>query len=316
MRVNKFLQVTVFYVVLLITPFLICLGQVSLRSDLVVVPVTIRDQQGRILTDLRADEFKLFDNGQPQPIAFFSSERSSEQLTRPLELVLLLDSSRSISAILHQQRTAVLSLLNQLGKKTSVSLISFNQRPELLLDFTNDRDRVLTAFLQHQRIEGDTAIFDAVWFGLKKLGERAQDEARKIIIMISDGQDTVSAIGFRQCLQLAQEHGIAVYSILIPIYSPYGDRLVARRPVKGFRELAEETGGKFFQVGTVEQGLNPGAKLDLGPIFEALLQDVRHQYDLGFYPPDNNPPGIHRLDVRVDRKGVKVEMRRKWYIAR
>lgn len=315
MRVNKFLQLLVL-VGWLMNPLLICLGQVSLRADLVVVPVTIRDRQGRILTDLRAEDFTLLDNGRPQPIAFFSSERAAEQLTRPIELVLLLDSSRSISAILHQQRTAVISLLGQLGEKTFVSLISFSQHPEVLLDFTNDRDRVLTAFLQHQRIEGNTAIFDAVWFGLRRLGERSQDETRKIIIMISDGQDTASTIGFRQCLELAAQHGIAVYSILIPIYSPYGDRLVARRPVKGFRELAEETGGKFFQVGTVEQGLNPGAQLDLTPIFEAILQDVRHQYYLGFYPPEKNPPGVHRLDVRVHRKGVKVEIRRKWYIAR
>lgn len=315
MRVNKFLLVVVIFAPLM-NPLLICIGQVSLRADLVLVPVSVRDKQGRAVTDLRADDFKLFDNGQPQRIVFFSSEQESDQLARPLELVLLLDSSRSISAILHQQRTAVTSLLNQLGEKTFVSLISFSRHPNVILDFTNQKERALTAFLQHQRLEGDTAIFDAVLFGLKKLSERPQAETRKIVIIISDGQDTASTIGFRQCLELAQEHGIAVYSILIPIYSPYGDRLVARRPVKGFRELAEETGGKFFQVGTVEAALNPSATIDLGPIFTAIVEDVRHQYYLGFYPPENNQPGFHRLDVRVTKKHTKVELKRRGYIAR
>jgi VWFA-related protein len=300
----------------LMNPPAICISQVSLRSDLVLVPVTVRDKQGRCVTDLHAEDFKLLDNGQPQRIVFFSSEEVSEQLARPLELVILLDSSRSIAAILHQQRAAVTSLLNQLGEKTFVSLISFSQRPDVMLDFTNQKDQALSAFLKHQHVGGDTAIFDAVSFGLKKLSERSQHETRKIIIIISDGQDTASSIGFRECLQQADGHGITVYSILIPIYSPYGDRLVARRPVKGFRELAEETGGKFFQVGTVEAALNPSATIDLGPVFAAIVEDVRHQYYLGFYPPENSQPGFHRVDVRVSNKKVKVELRRRGYTTR
>jgi phosphatidylethanolamine-binding protein (PEBP) family uncharacterized protein len=114
---------------------------------------------------------------------------------------------------------------------------------------------------------------------------------------------------------VAQEHGIAVYSILIPIYSPYGDRLVARRPTKGFVEIAEETGGKFFPVGTVEDALNPSAKLDLRPVFDAIVEDLRNQYYLGFYPPENVQPGFHRVEVRVGRKNVKVELRRNGYTA-
>jgi VWFA-related protein len=139
---------------------------------------------------------------------------------------------------------------------------------------------------------------------------------RKVLIIISDGLDTASQIGYQDCVRLAEEQGIAVYSILIPIYSPYGDRLVARKPSRGFTEVAEETGGKFFQAGTVEQALNPSAKLDLGPIFKSIVEDLQHQYYLGFYPPEKNPPGFHRLEVRVARKNVKIDLRRRGYYAR
>lgn len=292
------------------------LSQVVLRSDLVLIPVTVRDKQGKYVTDLQAEEFKLFDNGKPQPIAFVSSESNANQLARPLALTLLLDTSRSISAVLHQQRSAVTSLLNRLGERTLVSLISFSQRPEILLEFTTNKTEALNAFFRHQRIGGDTAIFDALSFALKNIEALSEGERRKIVVIISDGLDTASEVGFRDCIQLAEADGVAVYSILIPIYSPYGDRLVVRRPTKGFVDIAEETGGKFFQVGTVQQALNPSAKLDLGPVFEAIVEDLGHQYYLGFYPPENNPPGFHRLDVRVDRKNVKLELRRRGYVTR
>lgn len=292
------------------------LSQVVLRSDLVLVPVTVRDQQGRYVTDLRADEFQLFDNGQPRPIAFVWSENDAHQLTRPLALTVLLDTSRSISTVLHQQRSAVASLLTRLGERTLVSLVSFSRHPEILLEFTADKTEALNAFLRHQRIGGDTAIFDALAFAVKNLEALPAGQRRKVVVIISDGLDTASQIPYPACVRLAQEHGIAVYSILIPIYAPYGDRLVARRPTKGFIEIAEETGGEFFQVGTVEQALNPRAQLDLEPVFQAIVNDLRHQYYLGFYPPEDNPPGFHRLDVRVNRKNVKLELRRRGYVVR
>jgi Ca-activated chloride channel family protein len=292
-------------------------SQVVLRSDLVLVPVTVQNKRGEAVTDLRQEEFKLYDNGQERSIAFFSFETETDQLSRPLALVLLLDASRSISAILHQQRSAVTSLLESLGKQTRVSLIGFSDRPEVLLDFTGDKTDALNAFVRHRRIGGNTAIFDSLVFALGHLGRAASDSGvRKIIVLISDGLDTASQESFQTCVRQAQEQGMAIYSILIPIYSPYGDRLVARRPSRGFIEVAQESGGKFFQAGTMEQALNPGATLDLGPIFQSIVKDLRHQYYLGFYPAENNEPGFHRVAVQVGRKNLKVQLRRKGYFAR
>jgi len=290
--------------------------QIVLRSDLVLIPVTVRDKRGEYVTDLQAMDFNLFDNGQPQPIAFFSSERDPDRLARPLALILLLDTSRSISAVLHQQRSAVTSLLDHLGEQTRVSLIGFGQSQDVLLEFTSDKTEALKAFSQHRRVGGDTAIFDALRFALKKLAAVSGGSVHKSVVLISDGLDTASVVSPGECAQLAQEVGVTVYSILIPIYSPYGDRLVARRPTKGFVEIAQETGGKFFQVGTMEEALNPSAKLDLGPVFDAIVEDLRHQYYLGFYPPEGNPSGVHRVEVRVSRKNVKVELRRRGYVTR
>ncbi|MBI3951890.1 MAG: VWA domain-containing protein [Acidobacteria bacterium] len=291
-------------------------SQIVLRSDLVLIPVTVRDKQGKYIADLQVEDFNLFDNGKPQPIAFFSSERDPDRMARPLALALLLDASRSISAVLHQQQSAVTSFLNHLGDQTLVSLISFSQNQETLLGFTTDKTEALNAFFRHRRLGGETAIFDALAFALKSLNALSEGERRKIVVIVSDGLDTASRISYQDCARLAQEQGIAVYSILIPIYSPYGDRLVARRPTKGFIEIAEETGGKFFQVGTLEDALNPRAKLDLGPVFEAIVEDLRHQYYLGFYPPEDNHPGFHRIEVRVARKNMKLELRRRGYTIR
>lgn len=291
-------------------------NQVVLQSDLVLIPVIVRDKQGKYVTDLQVEDFKLYDNGQPRPIALFSSEREPDRIARPLALTLLLDSSRSISAVLHEQRSAVSSLLDHLGEQTLISIISFSQRPEVLQAFTANKAEALNAFFRHQRAGGNTAIFDALLFAVKNSGTVSHADTRNVVVIISDGLDTASQVSSSEIVRRAEAEGVAVYSILIPIYSPYGDRLVARRPAKGFIEVAEETGGKFFQAGTVEQALNPNAKLDLGPVFDAIVEDLRHQYYLGFYPSDNRQPGFHRVEVRVSRKNVKLELRRKGYAVR
>lgn len=290
--------------------------QVVLRSDLVLVPVSVYDRRGRFVSGLRAEDFILYDDGRRRPIVFFSAETEAEHLSRPLALILLLDASHSIAAILHEQQSAVASLLSALGDRTMVSIVSFHQRPEVLLDFTVDKDEALRTFLRRRRIGGNTAIFDALCFAIKRLSALPDADLRRIVVIISDGLDTASETDYRACARAAQREGIAVYSVWIPLYSPSGGRLKARRPTKGFIEVAEETGGKFFRVGTVEEALNPRAVVDLRPVFQAVIDDLRHQYYLGFYPPGDAHPGFHRVRVTVKRKGVRVDARRRGYLVR
>ena len=288
--------------------------QVVLRSDLVLVPVSVTDRRGQFVDGLRAKDFILYDDGQRRPIAFFSAETEAEHLSRPLAMILLLDASHSIAAILHEQQSAVASLLSVLGDRTMVSIVSFHQRPEVLLDFTADKDEALRAFLQRRRIGGNTAIFDALCFAIERLSAFPDADLRRVVVIISDGLDTASATDYRVCARAAQQEGIAVYPVWIPLYSPSGGRLKARRPTKGFIEVAKETGGKFFRVGTVKEALDPDAAVDLRPVFQAIINDLRHQYYLGFYPLRNARPGFHRVRVTVKRKGVRVDVRRRGYL--
>ncbi len=101
-------------------------------------------------------------------------------------------------------------------------------------------------------------------------------------MLISDGLDNRSARSADSVIEVAVEKRVSYYVIHLPLFEPRDGRLEVRRPAKGFRELAEKTGGKYFLVGDRESALMPKEN-DLTPIFQAIEEDLKSQYLLGFY---------------------------------
>jgi VWFA-related protein len=162
-----------------------------------------------------------------------------------------------------------------------------------------------------------TAIFDAALAAVRAFDERGADPAeRRIVILLSDGLDTVSTTRAQPVINAARERGVSLYVIHLLAFAASDGRLVARPAVKGFRELAERTGGAYFKVGDPYSALDPRAEYDLTPIFRAIEEDLRAQYVLGYYPGDEARDGRpHRIEINpvsTNRK-LRVHQLRETY---
>ncbi|HEX8721626.1 MAG TPA: hypothetical protein VF736_13405, partial [Pyrinomonadaceae bacterium] len=117
----------------------------------------------------------------------------------------------------------------------------------------------------------------------------------------------------------ARAAGVSFYVIHVPLYEPRGGHLAARRPSKGFRDLAEKTGGRFFVVGDASSALDPRAEHDLAPIFRAVAEDLESQYLVGYQASAaGREPGLHRVDVQFAAprgRGLRVRQLRDSYEA-
>jgi len=164
-------------------------------------------------------------------------------------------------------------------------------------------------------LSGRTAIFDAAAAAVQAYappGENATE--RRIAILISDGLDTASRANAAGVVAAANQLNVSFYVIQLPLFTPRDGRLVPRPAAKGFRDLADRTGGKYFVAGTARSALDPNAPVDLAPVFAAIEEDLRSQYVIGFNPGDAARDGqVHRPVIRVSRNKMKVHQLRTSY---
>ncbi|HEX8687311.1 MAG TPA: VWA domain-containing protein, partial [Pyrinomonadaceae bacterium] len=235
------------------------------------------------------------DNGHSVETSYFAAGAES------VALLFLLDASGSTRETITQQRETALALFSRFGERSRVAVMQFRERPELTLPFTRDLRAALKAFQIASLPDRRTAIFDAALEAVRAFGSGAADPAeRRIAVLISDGLDTASRTPPAAVLEAARAASVSFYVIHVPLYEPREGRLAPRRPAKGFRELAEKTGGQFFVVGDARSSLDPRAEHDLSPIFRAIAEDLQSQYVLGFRPEAAGwEPGPRRVEVRL-----------------
>ena len=279
---------------------------VRVETDLVTVPVVVTDGRGRRVQGLTRDDFDVSDEGRAVELSYFASG------TERVALVFLLDASGSARELLAEQREAALALFSRFGRGSRVSVIHFQEKPELSLPLTADLERARAAFRFVSVPDRRTAIFDAAEAAVRSFWSPREDATeRRIVILISDGLDTSSAARSPGVVAGARESNVTFYVIHTPLYAPRGGRLRPRTPSEGFRALAEKTGGQFFVLGDVAAALNPGTKLDLQPVFRAIDEDLRGQYVLGYYAGDaERAKQRHRVEVRLrPEAGRKLRVR-------
>jgi Ca-activated chloride channel homolog len=285
---------------------------IRVRTDLVVVPVYVTDGRGRRVPGLARQDFQVRDNGRPVETVHFAA--GAERIA----LLFLLDASGSTREIVTQQSETALALFSRFGERSRVSVVQFREQPERVLRFTRDLRAARAAFRIAALPDRRTAIFDAAHAAVSTFASEAADPAeRRIVVLISDGLDTASATTAASVITEANAAGVSFYVIHVPLYEPRDGRLTARRPSKGFRELAEKTGGQFFVVGDARSSLDPRAEHDLSPIFRAIAEDLQSQYVLGYHAAAaGTEPGPHRVEVRLssprDRK-LRVRQLRETY---
>jgi Ca-activated chloride channel family protein len=289
------------FVVLLLAVCAAFAQQAVFRTNvnLVHVVTTVRDRSGSLVGALQRGEFEIYDNGVRQDLAVF--ERQTNQ---PVSIVLMIDTSGSTGKDLKYETDSasrfLRALLSEGSGRDAVALYGVNADVTQVRDFTHD---YISLEMSFRRLvpEGATALYDAILLGSRALEKR---EGRKIIVIVTDGDDTYSKTTSHQALEAAQLADATIYPVVVvPITNDAG-RNIGGEHVLTF--MAEGTGGRTF-LPTL------GAELDKA--FSEIVQELRTQYMLGFYP-HGVPPAkdrFHTLEVRVKSPELRVSARNGYY---
>ena len=273
---------------------------IRVSTELSVFPIRATDKKRRAVPGLTANDFQLRDDDHITTSLYFAAGADR------VALVFALDQSGSLREIISQQRDAALALFERFNKTSRVAIIRFAERPKTIVPFGQDSEAARAAFDFSPATNSHTAIFDAAAAAVQTYDDSPHDPAeRRIVILISDGLDNASTTKPARVIADAQEKNISFYTIQIPLFEPRDGRLAVRGPAKGFRELAEKTGGKYFLVGDARTALEPVKRQDLGPVFRAIEEDLRSQYVVGFYVAESARDGrSHRVSISVARPGL------------
>lgn len=279
---------------------------IKVNTDLLVYPIRVRDKRGPAATTLTERDLLLKDTDHITAGLFLYHGADR------VALVFALDQSGSLREIISEQREAALALAARFGNRSQVAVIRFAEKPSLVVPFGRDTSAAREAFSFPARANQHTAIFDAAAAAVNTFAGLPQVRSeRRIVVLISDGLDNESTIKPGSVIQSAMQNHVSFYVIHLPLFEPRAGRLAVRSPAKGFRELAEKTGGKYFLVGDSRTALAPQANKsnnDLTPIFQAIEDDLRSQYLLGVYAGEGARDGRnHRFTIEVPA-GVEYQV--------
>jgi Ca-activated chloride channel homolog len=279
---------------------------VKVSTDLLVFPIRVRDKRGPAATTLTERDLLLKDDDHVTSRLYLYPGADR------VALVFALDQSGSLREIVSQQREAALALFGRFGERSRVAVIRFAERPSLVAPFGRDTSAAQDAFKFPVRANEHTAIFDAAAAAVDAFDTlpRVRSE-RRIVVLISDGLDNASRMKADPIIRTAVQKQVSFYVIHFPLFEPRDGHLAVRSPAKGFRELAEKTGGKYFLVGNASSALvsQPSkTTIDLTPIFRAIEEDLKSQYLLGFYASDGSRDDRnHRITVSLP-SGVEYQL--------
>jgi Ca-activated chloride channel homolog len=272
-------------------PVVACLGAglvaqsgTTFRVDvkLVSVFVNVTDKNGAIVGGLTREDFAVAEDSRPQEIAVF--ERESEQ---PLNLTLAVDTSASVYKDRALEQDAAKRFVHALMREQDqMRVMEFSTFVTELTPFTNKVPQIDRG-IDRMRGEGGTALYDTIYLASEGLGPK---QGRKVLVLISDGGDTVKDTTYAQALEQALRNEVMIYSIIdVPIEASAGRDLGGEHALV---TLAEQTGGKSFYA--TEGGLDKA--------FARVSEDLRTQYLIGYYP-HHQEPGVkfHRLLVTIPR---------------
>jgi len=254
---------------------------VRVNTELLLFPIRIRDKKGQAVAGLTEADLTLKDQDRATTGIYFSPGADR------VALLFALDQSGSLREIISQQQDAALSLFSRFSDRSNIAVLRFNDTSSLATPFTKDTAAAREAFVFAAVRDRRTAIFDAAMKSVQAFDTLPLVRGeRRIAILISDGLDNASRTSADSVINTALEKRVSFYVIHLPLFEPRDGRLAVRPPSKGFRELAQKTGGKYFLVGDRKSPLEPREN-DLGPIFNAIEEDLKSQYLLGFYIADS-----------------------------
>ncbi|HET8647966.1 MAG TPA: VWA domain-containing protein, partial [Vicinamibacteria bacterium] len=247
---------------------------------LVRLAVTVLDRDGRFVKDLSGDDFEIYEDGLRQTTLGFTRRDV------PLSLALVLDSSLSMTGRLSLSKAAAAGFVDGLGAADEASVIQFSDATEVLQGPTTEPGALRQAI---ERISpgGSTGLYNALYTVLKAVPEPGADSdlRRRVVVLLSDGDDTASLIWEEQVIELARQREATIHVIDL------GARDASRRSARVLHLIAAETGGDVHR---------PQSAADLGAVYARIAEELRSQYMMGYQ--STRPPGDARwrnIEVRV-----------------
>jgi Ca-activated chloride channel homolog len=274
--------------------------QETFRKNVDLVPLifTVRDHDGKFVKDLKQDQFRLFDNN--RPVTNIVSFESQSGLA--LRVGLLIDASNSIRERFQFEQRATAEFLQTVMRPASdrAFVLAFDEVPDVTQDFTNDLGK-LTAGINQIRPGGGTAMWDAVYYACrdKMLTEKNEVPVRRVIVLVSDGDDNQSTVTRDEALEIALRTEVIIYTVSTRLSntSDAGD--------KNLRALADATGGTAFY---------PRSLQELADDFNEIGGELRSQYSIVYKPEGLVPNGeYHAIQIVPENKKLKVSARRGYY---
>jgi Ca-activated chloride channel family protein len=263
----------------------------SVRTVLVVVPVTVTDARGHRVIGLTQDNFRVYEDGRPQPVTVFHHGEG------PITLGLVVDHSYSMRDNLGGVTAAVAAFSSAARLDDEMFVVGFNERVSRPLaaggePFTNDA-RALAAAVRAIPALGQTALYDALIEGLDQLKQGRWD--KRTLIVVSDGGDNASVSRYADVQALALQSQAVIYAIGLRGAS-------AEQAPKILRRLCKDTGGVAYF---------PHSTDDVPDVLKQIVRDLREQYTLGFVPEHSSPAGAFRtLEVTASAAdGGKLRVR-------
>ena len=271
-------------------------SDIRVDSTLVLIPVTVTDPLNRFVTGLDRENFRLFEDKNEQKVTHFASEDA------PLSIGLVFDISGSMGSKLLKSREAAAQFFKTANPEDEFFLVEFNDRPELVVDFTKNTQDVQNR-LTFTQSRGRTALLDAVYLALHTM-KRAKNP-RKALLIISDGGDNSSRYTESEVKSRVREADCQIYSI--GIFEPVGNRGRTPEEMSGpslLNEISEQTGGRSFPVENPNELPDVAAKIGV---------ELRTQYILGYTPSNPERDGKYRkVQVKLVQPRGLPPLRASW----
>ena len=316
------------------------LAQISLDVSLVTLVATVSDRSGRSVPDLTASDFVVIEDGKEQSISLVEQ---SAQL--PLSIGVLLDASYSMEPKIHTATAAIDRFLESLGPTDDIFLMSFAAKPKVEQTFTSDRKKISKA-LHKVKLGNRTALYDTIEQGILKIRDGKHE--KKALLLVTDGQDTVSRIRLDQALRDVRESHVLLYCLGIgaDVNSWLGGRPPMLRlpggvliPLPGTsRQQFPSGGGRYpggappyagpesadmrvlnllaYASGAKSWLVTPGSakSSSIDEVLSEIGAELRSQYTIGYYP--NHPVNDgkwHQVVVRAKNSNYEVRSRKEYY---
>lgn len=285
---------------------------IRIEVDLVNVVFSVTDRRNRHVSGLAPDDFAVYEDGVPQEIKYFTSETNM-----PLRIGLLIDTSNSVRPRFQFEQEAAVDFLHTVlrPKADKAFILAFDVAPVIAQDYTDDPLDLADA-IRTLRAGGGTALYDALYLACKmKLAEGSGNNYRKMIILLSDGNDIYSVVTREEALAMCRANEVSIYTVSTsapPIkYTDKAQNLQNPCDVLGgdgdkvLKHFAESTGGTAYC---------PFNTIDVGRSFENIANQLRTQYTLAYTPTNRSRDGTFRsILIESRRKDVRIHHRPGYY---